>query len=320
MWKHKSIRELPTEKACAACINNGSVPPSLVALVLHFLEAPEPNRCSDLERTLALTTLAGQASGFAPSPSKAKEGGTPPSSDTYDICSFNDIEVDFQDSAFAETADFDSRTVQAEGGGLVLRFRLSDASERLVDFGRQLPPLGMDFHRSVSLQVSRSFMMAEALGVRVGWVLIAVNGTKVETWQPVEAFRLMKAVAQGYCINVKQQWQVQPEACGIPVAAARCLEGESGRPPDSSRPPRVFVAFVLPNGSSRLVDFGHHRPPLGMTLTGDEPITVRAVQAGSPAQVLGVQPGWVVRTVNQQPADNRASFQVACRNLSAPAA
>lgn len=294
-------------KACAICINAGSAQPFLVALVLHYLEAPEPARCSDLERSLALPVIASQSAGLSSPASKqlSRDDRPPQSPGACEIGSFEDIEVDLPDTGAGEDEELAGKMNHDYGDGLVLRFRLPDASERLVDFGRQLPPLGVDFVRSIPLQVSRSSGLAEVLGIRVGWVLMAVNGTNVETWLPTDAFRLMMALAQGD--------PTQKQASETSRSSGRI----SNRFKQESVRPRVILGFATSDGTEFSVDFGHHAPPLGLTFKGDAPVLIGAVDASSPAQAMGVKEGWVVGSVNGVPVPDKASLELVCKRFFA---
>mmetsp|Transcript_82460 Transcript_82460/g.267105 ORF Transcript_82460/g.267105 Transcript_82460/m.267105 type:complete len:521 (+) Transcript_82460:408-1970(+) len=190
-------------QAFAGCINGGTAKPSLVALTLYFLEAPVPEEPTSLvlsldtagnirSQALRLLDKRGpkemQDGGGSDDSSPPKSLPCSPSTSKEEFC-LDDIELCLDGPAAGCDA--------GGSGGLLLRFRLPDASERLVDFASHRPPLGVDFMKTSPLRVLRVHNVAERMGVQPGWELIGINGTKVDTWTPVEAFRLMKTCVPG---------------------------------------------------------------------------------------------------------------------------
>merc|ERR1712083_145486 len=83
------------------------------------------------------------------------------------------------------------------GLGMVLTFRLPDGSTRETSFADRRPPLGMDFERIAPVRVKRITPggSAEELGVKPGWVVVAINGEDVEKREFNDVFARMRVAA-----------------------------------------------------------------------------------------------------------------------------
>jgi hypothetical protein len=294
-------------QALAVCINWGSASPSLVATVLHYTEAPEPDPRGELVRSLDAASLA---RGRSAQPSVVQRsdyaGGTSPSSQNEDSgCAvLDDIEL---------SLDLEMAPLRARGAdGLVLRFRLPDSSERLVDFGASDPPLGVDFKKTTPLRVTRSYGLAARLGVQNGWELAGINGTRVLDWLPAEAFQLIKATVYGISEKVpaKQRQEVPSSTCSpdkeVRINVLNATEtGESVAVQAFSG---LVLGFLLPDGSEQTVSFVGEKPPLGIAFKKRMPITVRKTAPGTASERLGVQADWIVTTVNGEDISGRTDF------------
>lgn len=301
----------------ADCISRGQAPPVVVALVLYFLEAPEPEKCSDLVRQLDAMSMVGGRTGppmilklASSTVANSREGGSN---------LLEEIEL---------SLDWDASLTKKQGlsgmlrEGLVLRFRLPNASERLVDFGTRQPPLGVDFRKTIPLQVSRSYIFAETLGVQPGWELVSINGTNVETWKPADAFHFMKAILLGLPKNsTKDTPGSQEMESGMVNTPPSLMEGRISMIKEDSTPKyqdlpahctqqesRLVLGFLLPNGSQATVAFAESNLPLGLAFKRRMPITVKMVNADSPAQAKGIQEGWVVVSVNGKDISGHTDF------------
>jgi len=287
-------------QSLAACINWGGASPSFVALALHYLEAPEPDSRDELVRSLDAASVARGHFG-RPCVVQRLDSGCSMKSNLEEACScamLDDIELSLD---FELAAAFQDRGL---ADGLVLRFRLPDGSERLVDFGMSNPPLGVDFKKTTPMRVSKVYGLAARLGVQHGWELAGINGTRVLDWLPAEAFQLIKTKVYGTSDKVARTSRsanlnarnMGPDAtCSgeSAVAAATCS---------------LVLGFLLPDGSEKTVSFMGERPPLGIAFKKKMPITVRKTAAGTASERLGVQEDWIVTTVNGEDISARTDF------------
>lgn len=86
-----------------------------------------------------------------------------------------------------------------------------------------------------------------------------------------------------------------PKYQDLPV---HCIQQEAG----------LVLGFLLPNGSQTTVAFADFNPPLGLAFKRRMPITVKMVNADSPAQAKGIQEGWVVVSVNGKDISGHTDF------------
>merc|ERR1711879_632322 len=60
----------------------------------------------------------------------------------------------------------------------------------------------------------------------------------------------------------------------------------------------LMLGMKLPDGSEKTISFQGRKPPLGIDFIRKAPLTVKCVKAGSHGEALGLQPGWIVTSVN----------------------
>lgn len=148
--------------------------------------------------------------------------------------------------------------------GLVLTFDLPDDSKKTISFRGRAPPLGIDFVDGLVIVCPGS--VAEELGVATGWTITHVNDCRVDNLDLKETKRAIKQ-------RLSEDHSVVEGLC---------------------------IGFALPDGSSRNVDFGHDKGPLGCTFSKGRPCWVKETSRWGRAESLGVQEGWLVLYVNGQ--------------------
>jgi len=190
-----------------------------------------------------------------------------------------------------DARDWLARSVQQ--GGLVLGFGLPDGSERLVNFGRRKPPMGMDFAKDVPVRVYsvKQGGHAAELGIQTGWQVVSINSQNVRGCGFMEVMQKLAAAALE-----------KPET----------PRGQSGEEPlvQSGGGGGLVLGFALPEGIQKIVDFGSRKPPLGMDFSKAIPIRVKRIRPGGHGQALGICEGWEVTSVNGVSIQGKSVMEV----------
>jgi len=88
----------------------------------------------------------------------------------------------------------------------------------------------------------------------------------------------------------------EPPAEEFLVPAPEATPGAAG----SAAPPggKLVLEFERPDGSVETVDFSGRAPPMGLDFAKSSPVTVHRVKRGGHAAELGIQPAWLLKSVN----------------------
>eukprot|EP00811_Abedinium_folium_P002145 NODE_11967_length_1254_cov_6.396628.p1 GENE.NODE_11967_length_1254_cov_6.396628~~NODE_11967_length_1254_cov_6.396628.p1 ORF type:complete len:407 (-),score=117.46 NODE_11967_length_1254_cov_6.396628:32-1165(-) len=186
-------------------INAGRCPPSVVFMVLQFIDAPKPG----LKRAFVQAADVAPSDDVTPTPDDVRSNVAPACNDVTasrndntpgdECCELSNIDIcilgaspaeegqPWKAAANASTAVGNqlvaptlAMVAGALCGNLTLGFLPPDGLERTVAFGPRKPPLGIDFCCTLPLTVRRVFAHAAELGVQPGWVLRTINGNRVE--------------------------------------------------------------------------------------------------------------------------------------------
>jgi len=157
----------------------------------------------------------------------------------------------------------------------------------------------------------------EATSAAVPMVAAAHPTTRVEPMeaiQPVEAVQPVEPPPAQPASAVSSRGTVLHTA-GLPADLRNSdPQVEAARAEDAwqlaERDGGLVLGFRLADGSERSLPFGSRRPPLGMDFTKTEPVTVKRVRKGSPAEELGVEVGWQVYCVNANCMEGRSAADV----------
>jgi len=153
-------------------------------------------------------------------------------------------------------------------GTVVFEFRVPEDG-RIEECMFTSKPLGMNFANTLPLTVIKIAPGSEAQkqGVQTGWIFTKAGGVELE----------------GMTLN-----QIVPL---IRDKSANLPGQQSTTSPTQSA---LTFEFVF-NGEAKRVTF--EKRPLGMSFANKLPLTVTKIAAGSEAQRLGVEPGWVFSKV-----------------------
>lgn len=171
--------------------------------------------------------------------------------------------------------------VSAKNDSLVIVFRLLDGSEKSISFGHRKPPLGIDFSTTVPVSVKSVKPNSHAVdvGIQPGWVVLSINGENVHGWEPNAVFAKL----------------------------SRAVQTRSASAPSDKTFPSTWSSIWIFRAdfscaqpiSARHVNFSNRAPPFGMDFEMPA-MRVKRVVPGGHAEELGVQPGWVVTSINGQ--------------------
>ena len=161
-----------------------------------------------------------------------------------------------------------------------------ELDEEVVITFQQEGPIGIVFHLSqmpLTVEKPKPGSQAEAMAVQPGWVVQSVEGVPTEGRNFAGAMELVKNKTRPLSVTFRD-----------PVAAKKNQEMRDRRPPEEF----VRTAFEAEG-------------PIGIVFKlRHKPLTVVRTKPGSQGEKMRVQQGWVVKAVNDAPADGLA-FQSA---------
>lgn len=170
-------------QALADCLNRGLASPSLAALVIYFLDAPEPDSIPD--EPVVSGILDGSDSEFSLNLDDEEVAG----GSTAKLAAFKSS-GSVHNSSLKEVLDH-----HVQRRELVLIFGLPSGVQLPVTFTRS--PIGLDFAKSkpLTLKRVRPNSHAQELAVVAGWKLLRVDGVDVTQAEFAELYTLLKKVA-----------------------------------------------------------------------------------------------------------------------------
>lgn len=143
-----------------------------------------------------------------------------------------------------------------------MTLKFGDAGEA-KDYVFLHAPVGLDFEMKMPIRVKHVFHggYGEFVGVKVGMTLRAVNGEDITKLVYAECFKKI-------------------------MVAEKPLD----------KVPNMKLGFKKADGSAVSCHFYHR--PLGFDFARQLPIVVSDVFSGSYAEIVGVQPGWIIQFIN----------------------
>jgi len=215
-----------------------------------------------------------------------------------------------------------------DGSSIVISFRQPGGSIRRVDFGPRKPPIGVDFTKTTPVTVAQvpAGGHAAELGVQEGWQIHAIMDEVVlESESPSDVFHRLAAASAGVCgqaTPLQQEANLQSTnqkfSTASRVRQRRASQASSTTGKATSSGPKataetrsgLILTFRLPDGSQHEVPFGQRKPPMGMDLSRNTPLTILQVHPGTHAEELGLEMDWQIIKVNGNSALGKSHDEV----------